>query len=305
MKKIYNDDTFLARWIENDLSLEESEQFQKSEAYHQFNKINKASQFLKAPDYNKSDAFQKIIKNTYQKKESKKVIKLIPKWVYSAVASVALLFSFFYFNNTTSNFSTEYGELISVKLPDNSIVHLSPNSHLEFNKKKWNKNRNLFLTGEAYFEVKKGKSFTVNTSEGNIVVLGTKFTVNTSKNFLEVQCYEGKVKVNSNNDDESFLTKGKAFRAYANKSESWNFSKEAPSWLNGESNFNNMPLSQVIISLEKNYNLKFNTNNINLDKRFTGTFTHNNVNIALKTVFAPLKISFKLAKNNSVTLISS
>ncbi len=302
MKQNYTEDTFLARWVANDLSPEELRQFQDSESYHQFNKINEASQLLKAPYYNKPDVFNKISKKISQKNKSTKVIKLIPTWVYSAVASVALLFSVFYSYNNSSNFSTEYGEQLTVKLPDNSTAHLSANSSLEFKEKNWKENRDLFLTGEAYFEVEKGKSFTVNTTEGNVVVLGTKFTINSSNNFLEVQCFEGKVKVTSKSNNEAILTKGTAFRLYNNKSEHWNFSKETPSWLKGESDFTNIPLSQVIISLEKQYNLKFDTSKIDINKRFTGTFTHKNVNIALKTVFAPLKISFKLAKNSSVIL---
>ena len=301
MKYNYKDDTFLARWVVNDLSSDELNEFQNSESYHQFNKINEASKLLKAPAYNKSGLFNKITKRSSQKEKSTKVVKLIPTWIYGTVASVALLLSVFYFNNSSSNFSTEYGEQLAVNLPDNSTVHLSPNTNLEFKEKGWNENRNLSLIGKAYFEVEKGKSFTVNTKQGNVTVLGTKFTVNSYNNFFEVQCFEGKVKVTSNKS-ETILIKGKAFRIYNSESENWNFSKEAPSWLNGESDFNNTPLSEVIFSLTKQYNLKFNTSKIDINKRFTGSFTHKDVNIALKTVFAPLKISFKLAENSSVIL---
>ncbi len=58
----------------------------------------------------------------------------------------------------------------------------------------------------------------------------------------------------------------------------------------------------MILALQKQYNLKFDTSKIDTKKRFTGTFTHKNVNIALKTVFAPMKISYTLAKNSSVIL---
>ena len=305
-KEYYTDETFLARWIENDLSSEELKQFKNSEEYHQFKKINDATELLIAPDYNKNDVFNAILRKIKQQKKSTKIIKLTPAWFYSAAASVVLLLTVFYLNNDSpSSFSTTYGEQTVVQLPDNSIVHLSPSSSLKFHKNNWNKDRSLSLVGTAYFEVEKGEHFTVNTNEGNVVVLGTKFTVNTSKNFFEVQCFEGKVKVTSKNNDSIFLTKGKAFRSYKNKNENWNFHKEKPSWLNNESSFNNTPLNKVILALKKQYNLKVNTNKVDTNKRFTGTFTHNNVNIALKTVFAPMKISFKLADNSSVVLISN
>lgn len=297
------DETFLARWVANDLSKEELEDFQNSEEYHTFQKINEASQALKAPEFNNTSVFSNIEENTFKKKKEVKVVKLIPNWAYGAVASIALLFSFFYFNNNTATtLSSEYGKLLTVTLPDNSIAQLSANSSISYNENNWDNQRELSLTGKAYFEVEKGKTFTVNTSEGKVTVLGTKFTVNATNNFFEVQCYEGKVKVTSKNTNTAILTKGKAFRIYNNTNEEWTFNKATPSWLNGESEFNNTPLSQVIIALEKQYNLKIDTNNINLNKRFTGTFTHKDVNIALKTVFAPMKISYTLAKNSSVIL---
>lgn len=306
MKEKYTTDTFLARWIANELDPDELKEFQNSEAYQQFNKINEASMLLKVPNYNQSEIFNKITKKTNAKNKSTKTVKLVPKWMYSAAASIIILLSLFYYTqNNSSKFSTKHGELLTIKLPDNSIAHLSPNSSLEFMEKSWKTNRILSLKGEAYFEVEKGRLFTVNTNQGNVIVLGTKFTVNTSNNFFEVQCFEGKVKAISKSNKQAILTEGKAFRSYNNQSENWNFSKKTPSWLNGESDFNNSPLSQVIISLEKQYNLKFDTSKIDTNKRFTGTFTHKDINVALKTVFLPMKILFKSAGNNSIILTDS
>ncbi len=306
MKQEYKDETFLARWIANDLSSDELKKFKDSEDYHQYKKINDASLLLKTPIYNKEAVLNKIKEEKNTKKKSKKVFKLSSLWMYSAAASIILLLTVFYINkNNTSNFSTAYGEQIVVKLPDNSTAYLSPGASLEFDKKNWSEKRDLFLTGEAYFEVEKGKSFTVNTKQGKVVVLGTKFTVNTSSNFFEVQCFEGKIKATSKNNSQAILTKGKAFRVFKNKNENWEFAKEKPTWLNGESNFNNTPLSKVILTLEKQYNLKFNTDKIDVNRRFTGAFTNNDVNIALKTVFAPMNISFKLAENSSVVLTTN
>ena len=86
---------------------------------------------------------------------------------------------------------------------------------LKFKKNNWNNKRSLSLTGTAYFEVEKGQSFTVNTNEGNVVVLGTKFTVNTSSNFIEVQCFEGIVSVTSGKHSEKLLA-GDTFRILNN-----------------------------------------------------------------------------------------
>lgn len=303
MKQKYTDETFLARWVENDLSANELEEFQNSDSYQEFKKINEASLLLIAPNYNKTIIYNKTITKIAHKNKPSKVIKLSNTWVYIAIAMVFLVISIFYFNNSsTSNFSTKYSEQLVVKLPDNSIAHLYPESKLTFNKNSWSENRQVFLTGEAYFDVEKGKTFTVMTSLGNVIVVGTKFTVNSSNNFFQVKCFQGKVKAISNNN-VALLSKGKAFRRYNNINENWIFKEEKPSWISGESNFNNAPLSTVILKLEKQYNLKFDTSKIDINKRFTGTFTYKDINIALRTVFAPMKIYFKLAKNSSVILL--
>ncbi|CAM1363050.1 FecR family protein [Tenacibaculum sediminilitoris] len=302
MKLNYKNETFLARWIANELSVEELKEFQQTEDYHHFKAIDDASQLLKPPGYNKKAVFDKILRELQSKKAKKKTVKLIPTWIYGAVASIALLISFFYFNNSTTNFSTSFGEQLTITLPDNSQAHLSPNSKITYKKQSWEDQREVSLNGKAYFEVEKGKSFTVNSTEGNVTVLGTKFTVNTSKGYFEVQCYEGKVKVTSKNDKEVILTKGKAYRNYNKTSENWEFTSNEPSWIKGESYFNNTPLFQIIKALESQFNLKFDTSKIDPNQRFTGTFTHEDVNIALQTVFAPMKISYKLAKNSSVIL---
>lgn len=298
----YKDETFLARWVANELSAEELKEFQQTEAYHQFRAIDDASLLLKNPSYNKKETFNKIMKNIEPVKTNKKVVKLIPTWLYGTVASIALLISFLYFNNSTSNFSTNYGEQLTITLPDNSKAHLSPKSTITYKKRNWDDKRELSLKGKAFFEVEKGKSFTVKSNQGNVTVLGTKFTVNTSEGYFEVKCYEGKVKVTSKNKEEVILTKGKAYRNYSSYIEKWEFLDSVPSWIVGESSFNNTPLHQVIKALENQFKLKFDTSKIDTNQRFTGTFTHEDVNIALQTVFAPMKISYKLAENSSVIL---
>ncbi|WP_437824883.1 FecR family protein [Tenacibaculum mesophilum] len=298
----YKEETFLAKWIANELTAEELKEFQKTDVYHQFKAIDDASQNLKTPFYDKEEAFNKLKTDIKQSKANKKVVQLVPKWMYGAVASVILLISFLYFNNNTVDFSTKYGEQLTITLPDNSIAYLSPKSEISYDKQNWNNKRELFLTGKAYFEVEKGKSFTVKSNEGNVTVLGTKFTVNTSKNYFEIECYEGKVKVTSKSKEEIILTKGKAYRNYNNSGENWEFVGSVPSWIEGESSFNNTPLHQVIKALENQFKLKFDTSNVDTSKRFTGTFTHKNVDVALQTVFAPMKISYKLAENSSVIL---
>ncbi len=86
-------------------------------------------------------------------------------------------------------------EKTAVELPDLSQVKLNAQSRLTFNKKSWNKKREVVLDGEAYFKVAKGSKFSVITKDGTVTVLGTQFNVKHRDNYFEVVCFEGSVGV--------------------------------------------------------------------------------------------------------------
>ena len=294
MKKNYIDDTFLARWIAGELNPKELENFKNSKEYPAFKKINEASQILEAPSFDQQASFEKIEGLLSNKTQETKVVKFMPRWVYSVAAAVVVAFGIFFFmNNSASNYNTSFGEQRVVTLPDNSKVHLNANSSLSFKKKDWKTSRILDFEGEAFFDVEKGAAFKVITNQGIVEVLGTEFNVITGAGFFEVQCHEGKVKVLSkSNEDLTVLSQGKAYRLVDNSDENWSFEQEKPSWLQGESTFTNAPLWQVIKALENHYNVRFITENIDANRRFTGSFTHKDFNLALKTVFVPMNISY-------------
>ena len=304
MEKHFSDNTFLARWISGELTPEELENFKNSKDYPLFNKINKVAQTLETPTYNEQALFSKLQLRNVQKQITKtRVVKLIPNWTYVVAASVVIIFGVFYFMNTATHFETEFSEQLAITLPDYSKVQLNANSQLDFKPRQWESNREVKLKGEAFFDVEKGTSFKVMTNEGIIEVLGTEFNVTVRDKFFEVRCYEGKVRVTSDSNNSTLLTQGEAYRVVNNNPEEWNFSQNGPNWLQGESLFNNMPLSQVIISLENQFEITFDKSNIDINKRFTGSFTHTDLKLALKTVFTPMEVSFKPNKENTIILL--
>lgn len=69
----------------------------------------------------------------------------------------------------------------SVILSDGTIVHLNAFSTLRYPSRFYGKERKVYLTGEAYFEVKKDSlPFIVSANDVQIRVYGTSFNVNTS-----------------------------------------------------------------------------------------------------------------------------
>lgn len=298
MKNEHTDDTFLSRWLNNDLTNEELFSFKKTTEYKEYQKIIDATQNFNAPNFNKKEVLEKIT----QKTTDKKVRKLIPNWMYAAAASVVLLLStVYYLTGANETFSTSFGEQLALVLPDGSEVLLNSKSSITYKKSDWfNNKRTLDLKGEGYFKVKKGSTFSVNSENGSVHVLGTQFNVKTNPSYFEVLCYEGKVQV-KNNSETAILTKGLSFRKIEkNNSEKGAFINTKPNWVNGESSFNKAPLHFVLAELEKQYQVKIDSSTIDLNTLFTGTFTNKNLNLALQTICAPLSIQFTVTDKKVV-----
>ncbi len=300
MNKNYSE-TFLARWLNNELSEEEKQQFEASEDFLLYDRIAKKSSEFLAPGFKKEEIYKKI-QNSLTKEKKNKVKPLFKPWFYSVAASIVVLLGIFYFLNLPEKYVSGIGEQLSIILPDNSKVFLNSNSKIIYDKKNWKNKRIINLEGEAFFKVKKGSSFVVKTEEGNIKVLGTQFNVKTDQSFFEVICFEGKVRAETKKH-KNILVKGNAFRRIKDSlPEKWNVTDEEPSWKKGESTFKSIPLKYVIKALKNQYKLTIDSSKIDVDKKFTGSFTHKNLNIALQTVFVPMKIDVTFKDEKTILL---
>jgi len=111
-------------------------------------------------------------------------------------------------NNPTSalqyhTISTPRGGQYQVNLPDGTRVWLNSASSLKFPMAFAAANRQVSLTGEAYFEVAKDKKkvFTVQTDRQTVEVLGTHFDISSYPEDASTKTtlLEGSVRVNANN----------------------------------------------------------------------------------------------------------
>jgi len=296
-----NKDTLLARWLTDELTSKEAQDFKASEAYHSYEKISACANHLETPPYDKAKAWKVISDQTIHKV---KVRPLYYKWATGIAASIVLLFGMFYsLNIGTTTHQSDFGAQLTVVLPDGSEAILNANSKIEFNKTDWeNKNRTLELDGEAYFKVKKGSLFMVKTSKGTVEVLGTQFNVNSFADVLEVKCYTGKVRV-SDATNKAILTTGNAYRIIDASEEKWTFKTTDNSWLNNESTFYNTPLSNVFVSLENQFKISIKNKSSYLNQRFTGSFINDDKNLALKTVLEAMNIGYVFNKNNVILAV--
>ena len=93
-----------------------------------------------------------------------------------------------YVSDSTAEKEKQHYELITprggefkITLPDGTFVHLNSNSKLRFPKNFAPDKREIFLSGEAYFEVSKNtnKPFLVIAEDVQVKVYGTTFNINT------------------------------------------------------------------------------------------------------------------------------
>ncbi|WP_258102330.1 FecR family protein [Marinoscillum pacificum] len=251
-----------------------------------------------------SDQFRVDINDIFA--EPKTITRKLDWWkplsIAASVVAILTVSAWLLFFNNTKTYYADNGNL-EVILPDGkSKATLSPGSELIVNRGKWKKGkRPVKMKGTALFEVDPGDPFTVEASTGTVAVLGTTFTVDVFDQSMEVICFEGKVRA-STSIGEVIVNGGESYLFHDNQWEDMiPVTSDKPAWIQEELSFTNAPLKQVIKSLEKEFDITFDTGTINLERRYTGTFPKNNLNVALKIVFDPLGISFTI-KDKKVTL---
>lgn len=296
------DDIFLARWMANELSAEELKQFEASDDFVYYKQIVDTLEGAEFPDYdidaNFKATLQQIENQTVKTKEPR---RLWPVWIGSVAAVAVICFGLLFFLKETT-YSTELAQQLNVVLPDGSEVQLNADAELVHKTFRWNQNRELDLKGEAFFKVKKGETFTVKTSQGNVTVLGTQFTVNSRESYFNVICYEGKVQVTTNDKKPIILTKGQAVQLEDKSLEAYTVKSAVPQWLSQESTFYKTPILEVVKELERQYIITIKGKEHLKPAKFTGRFAHDNLELALKTVFVTMDIPYTFVNNKNVVI---
>ena len=73
---------------------------------------------------------------------------------------------------------------------------------------------------------------------------------------------------------------------------------DVPAWMNNESSFERIPLKYVLAELERQFNVKVTTQNVNTDINFTGTFNNTDLDMALKSISTPSQIKYRVEGDN-------
>lgn len=241
--------------------------------------------------------------------ETTKKAELNLRVILTRIAAVILVLisigtgSFYLYNkgifSKQLTFSTGNDEKnLLVELSDGSRIFLNRNSELTYLKDFGKKNRNVKLSGEAFFEIAAdaAKPFTIDAGSATVKVVGTSFNVITSNNDSQVEVFvkSGKVLLSDSGSSGSIeLDPGYIGKIDAGKPEKKiNTDLNYLAWNTGLLVYNGQTLDLVFKDLKRVYNMNIiaDDNSI-LENRWTSPID----NQSQETIIRLICVSFNLS----------
>ncbi|MEQ9443324.1 MAG: FecR domain-containing protein [Cyclobacteriaceae bacterium] len=241
-------------------------------------------------------------------------------WKLMAATVSAFLIASIYFMHLwpsdQEQYNTGYGEIRHVMLPDGSKVTLNANSHLAV-PVHWEENREVWLVGEAFFDVKKVaepdarklRKFTVHAGNVDIDVLGTRFNVDEKCKTTQIVLEEGLVSLRRDKatDSRFEMHEGEAV-TYSKRDEV--FKKEVVNtqirlaWRRGMHVFDGTPLYRIAEMLENNYGFQVKLQPTALrNRRFSAQVPYGEIDLLINLLQESLNI--KVVTQGKALLINS
>ena len=183
-------------------------------------------------------------------------------------------------SNTFNTLKVPYGKTYNINLSDGTNVFLNSGTSIKFPVAfKKGSDREVFISGEAFFDVKKNNSsrFVVKSNLSSAVVFGTKFNFKDypEDSFSEIILTEGSLGVrkieNTEKDKLVIIKPGEKAKVSFETSEinrSRVNTKIYTSWIEGRMVFRNENLKNMIRKLERIYNVIIINNNTEIKERF-------------------------------------
>jgi len=163
---------------------------------------------------------------------------------------------------TYNTLTTPRGGQYQVVLPDGSKVWLNASSSLRFPTAFTAKERNVDLTGEAYFEIAKNKEkpFHVNVNGMQVEVLGTHFNINAyaDENSIKTSLLEGSVKIKRGNMSGLLKPGQQGILEDNNNDLKINRADmdEVVAWKNGLFQFDGAGIKTIMLEISRWYNME-------------------------------------------------
>ena len=207
-----------------------------------------------------------------------------------------------------------YGKRFELKLSDGTHIYLNAGTSLKYPVKFLKgKKRQVYLNGEAFFDVTKDANhpFIVNMNNVGVRVFGTKFNASSypENNKVTTVLVEGSVSVFDNNTDYNKETASLLKPGYL---ASWNkHNKEISieeanlethtAWIEGRILFRHLPFKNITRKLERHYDVTIMNNNKKLDEEFfTASFDIETIEQVLETFHKNYNINYSLINNQII-----
>ncbi|QEH43209.1 FecR family protein [Chitinophaga sp. XS-30] len=205
---------------------------------------------------------------------------------------------------TWQQISAAPGRSTVITFPEGSTVRLAPTSSIRFPNEFDPARREVFLTGEGYFNITRdsARPFFVHTQHISTKVLGTAFQVQQdSAAQVRITLVEGKVQVQRDSSTLATLQPRQAF-TYDAAAGNWEIrsisSAEAGVLAGGGIVFEATPLQEVALLLEKYFDMKVQFSDPALGKlRFTSMFSQPSLTSILQAIRASNKIDYTIRDN--------
>lgn len=205
---------------------------------------------------------------------------------------------------TFTSVMAEYGQISKVQLPDGSLVWLNAGSQITYNNFFSTENREVSLSGEAYFDVTKSETLplVVDCNGLKVKVLGTRFNVNayeTGKK-AEVVLEEGTVELLHAQSNTGFYRMKPGERVNINLETNQYSARMVntaryTSWREGIVNIYDLSIEDLVKKLEKRYNQQFELTPDVKELRYTFTIENEPLEDVLKLMerITPVKMEQK------------
>jgi ferric-dicitrate binding protein FerR (iron transport regulator) len=202
---------------------------------------------------------------------------------------------------TFTSVMAENGQISKVELPDGSLVWLNAGSKMTYNNFFSAENREVILTGEAYFDVRKNENLPliVDCNGLKVKVLGTRFNVNAYDvgKMAEVVLEEGVVELFNSTTNDNFYRMKPGERIKVNLQNSQYSAgmvntARYTSWREGIINIYDLSMEDLVKRLEKRYNQPFELTSEVKKLRYTFTIENEPLEDVLKLMerITPIKV---------------
>lgn len=179
-------------------------------------------------------------------------------------------------------------------LPDSSLVSIHAGSNLTYPSSFNEKQRELVLNGEAYFDVRQiaDHPFVITVGPAKVKVLGTTFNIADTKTAITLQVHSGKVMICTNKD--SIIISSAQTVSYLKNSQSFSLPVRY-------FNFENQDLKTVAAYLSEAYHKKITFKDADIASlRISSSFENKTLDYILEVIATTLNITFTYSNQDEI-----